>query len=146
MDTTQYEEKMKGLLEDPIYMKVRRDPTPATERKVKKELKNLVNLRLIPRDLGNKINPTTCRTPKLYGLPKIHKVDNPMRPIVSCIGSPTYQLAKYVTSLIAPLTGQTTSFVKNSQHFVEMVREEYLRPEEVMVSFDIKSVHQCACG
>ena len=31
---------------------------------------------------------------KYYGLPKIHKVDVPLRPIVSLINSPTYFLAK----------------------------------------------------
>ena len=34
--------------------------------------------------------------PLLYGLPKVHKKDNPMRPVVSFVSSPTYALAKYL--------------------------------------------------
>ena len=35
MDAAQYEEKMKDLLADTVYKKVKRDPTPATEGKVR---------------------------------------------------------------------------------------------------------------
>ena len=80
------------------------------------------------------------RPPKLYGLPKIHKSNVPLRPIVSCIESPTYQLAKHVTSLTTPLTGQRSFFVKNSRHFVEMMEEVRLLDSETMVSFDVKSL------
>ena len=92
------------------------------------------------KPLMHKLKPAASRPPKLYGTPKIHKPDVPLRPIVSCIGSPTYQLAKHVTSLIAPLTGRTSSFVKNSQHFVEMARDIKLLEGETMVSFDVKSL------
>ena len=39
-------------------------------------------------------------TPKLYGQPKLHKPNIPMRPIVSFCGSPTYQLSKYLTNVL----------------------------------------------
>ncbi|XP_059059362.1 uncharacterized protein LOC131852664 [Achroia grisella] len=40
---------------------------------------------------------------KLYGLPKIHKKNAPLRPIVSQINSPTYDLAKHVAKILQPL-------------------------------------------
>ena len=36
----------------------------------------------------------------LYGLPKIHKKDIPLRPILSITSSVLYQLAKYLSSLL----------------------------------------------
>ena len=69
MDAAQYEEKMKDLLADTVYKKVKRDPTPATERNVLNEVRDL---ELIPRDLGAKLKPTASKPAKLYGLPKIH--------------------------------------------------------------------------
>ena len=45
--------------------------------------------------------------PKLYGLPKLHKPGIPMRPIVSFCGSPTYQLSKYLTTILQPLTDKS---------------------------------------
>ena len=44
------------------------------------------------------------QAPKLYGVPKLHKPNTPMRPIVSHCGSPTYQLSKYLTTILQPLT------------------------------------------
>ena len=43
-------------------------------------------------------------------------------------------------SLITPLTGRTSSFVKKSRHFAEMMREVKLSEDKLMVSFDAKSV------
>ena len=129
---------MKSLLNDSVYRKMKKDPTPATERKVLKEVRQQEGL--VPNELGRRLKPSASLPPKLYGLPKIHKPDVPLRPIVSSIGSPTYQLSKHITELIAPLTGQTDSFVQNSKHFVEMLSEVCLQPEEVMVSFDVKSL------
>ena len=120
MDSTEYEEKVMSLLENPIYKRVERDSTLATERKVLKVVRDLEKKELIPTNLGIRLKPSASTSPTLYGLPKITQADVPMGLIVSCIGSPTYHLAKYITTLISPLTGETPSFIKNSQHFVEM--------------------------
>ena len=51
--------------------------------------------------------------PAFYGLPKIHKPDPvPVRPIVSSIGSVTYNIAKYVAEILDPLVGKTKHHVK----------------------------------
>ena len=39
---------------------------------------------------------------KLYGAVKVHKKDNPVRPIVSMIGAPEHNLAKFLDSIIKP--------------------------------------------
>ena len=49
------------------------------------------------------------------GLPKIHKTNCPMRPIVSACGTATYQLAKFLTKILQRYTGITPSFVKGQQ-------------------------------
>ena len=85
------------------------------------------------------MRPSGSQPPMIYGLPKIHKESIPLRPIVSCIGSPTYKLAKHIVSIITPLVGQTSSFVKDSRHFVRIVRGE-IRTEEKLVSFDVESL------
>ena len=102
MNAGEYEEKVKNLLEDPVNKKVKRDPTATTERRVLKEVRELEKEELIPKKLGTQLKPSASVPPKLYGLPKIHKPEISLRPIVSSIGSPTYQLAKYVTTLITP--------------------------------------------
>ena len=117
MDTKDYEQKISELLEDSVYKKLNKDPTATWERKVMNELKKLSDKSLIELGLRDRLRPTAYRPPKFYGLSKIHKPDVPLRPIVSYIGSPTYNLAKYVTRLISPLCGKTPSFVKTLTAF-----------------------------
>ena len=102
------------------------------------EVRKLEAQNLIPKELARRLKTTSGVSPKLCALLKIHKPNVPVRPIVWSIGSPTYQLTKYVTTLINLLTGQTSSFIMNSENFVEFVKNIHLQPSEVTVSFDIK--------
>ncbi len=61
-------------------------------------------------------------------------------PIVSAITSPTFSLSKFIASIISPLAGKTNSYVKNSSHFKLMISEETIGFDEIMVSFDVKSL------
>lgn len=75
--------------------------------------------------------------PRLYGIPKIHKLYIPPRLIVSTIGSPIYNSAKYLTWLLKLLTDSTPSYVISSIHFVHQISDITLDPDDCLVSFDI---------
>ena len=62
-----------------------------------------------------------------------------MRPITSCIGSPTYDVSKYLASLLKPLYDNKFA-VKNSEEFVTFVSGQRLREDELAVSFDVISL------
>jgi len=76
----------------------------------------------------------------MYGLLKIHKDGVPMRPIASNNGAPTYQLSKHLSGLLNQLTGKTAHHVKNSFHFIEMLKSLQIKPGDVMVSFVVVSL------
>ncbi len=68
--------------------------------------------------------PCTCDAPpRFYGLPKVHKKDTPLRPIVSSIGTITYNHAQYLAQILSPLVGKTEHHVKNSEEFAKKIRE-----------------------
>ena len=108
---------MTSLLQDPSYRILPKDPTESTERKTT----SLIKKSTLPEELSNKLCPTGSRPPRLYGLPKIHKEGVPLRPIVSNIGAPTYQLSKHLAALLGQLTGNSTHHVKNSTQFVQIL-------------------------
>ena len=98
--------KIRNLLDDDSYAKIDSDPTNKMEKKVNNELKKLSESGEINKTMYNKMRTTFSNAPKLYRLPKIHKPDVPLRPIiVSTIGSATYYLAKELTKIISPLAG-----------------------------------------
>ena len=76
----------------------------------------------------------------IYGLPKIRKEHVPLRPIVSCIGSPSYPLSKHIAKLITPLAGRTNSYIRNSEHFIRSIKDVVVDGNELLVSFDVCSL------
>jgi hypothetical protein len=73
----------------------------------------------------------------MYRLPKIHKEGVPLRPFVSNIGAPTYQLSKHLSGLLNKLTGKTAHHVKNSFHFIEILKSLQNKLCDLMVSFNV---------
>ena len=56
----------------------------------------------IDEEVYDDITPSGSQPGKLYGLCKVHKNGNPMRPVVSMIGTAEYELAKYLDEFIKP--------------------------------------------
>ena len=76
----------------------------------------------------------------LYGLPKVHKPEIPLRPIVSFIGFPTYSLSKHLVTILSPLVGRLASHVKNFFEFASFIADQSLHPGTLLVSFDVISL------
>ena len=87
-----------------------------------------------------KLYPSDPTPPLLYGLPKAHKQDAPLRPIVSSIGSVTYALSRHLANILSPLVGRSEHHVKDTASFIESLRGVTLSDDEVMVSFDVKAL------
>ena len=84
----------------------------------------------------NKLLPTgnSSPAPRFYGLPKIHKANCPMCPIVSACGTATYQLAKFLTKILQRYMDI------NSKSFSEHLRLVHISEDEELVSFDISAL------
>ena len=90
MDKTDYHDKMDALVNDKqTYEELKRDPTPALQRKLNSTLLTLKKTNAIDTQRYYRLRCSVPQPPKLYGLPKLHKPGFPMRPIVSFCGSPT---------------------------------------------------------
>ncbi|XP_063385554.1 uncharacterized protein LOC134671624 [Cydia fagiglandana] len=140
MNSTDYDSKIRHLLDDSlVYKPVSYNPTARVSRRIRAVIKD--NRELFEEDVFDRLyKPKIVLPPKLYGLPKVHKRNVPLRPIVSQISSPTYDLAKHVASVLQPLVGSMSSFVKDSRHFIDILKGITLEPDEVMVSFDVESL------
>ena len=141
MDHNDYSSKLEAMLEDrDTYQPVAKDPTAALERKMNSVLLDLRRAGRLPGNTYYQLHSSAGQVPRLYGLPKVHKQDVPLRPIVSFVSSPTYQLSKFLTSLLSPIVGLSDHHVRNSQHFVQCVNTQKLRDIEVLVSFNVVSL------
>jgi hypothetical protein len=63
-----------------------------------------------------------------------------LRPIVSLIGSPCYALSDFFHRILSTLAGKSDSFVKNSGHFVQLLKTVNLHSQDTLVIFDVVSL------
>ena len=72
--------------------------------------------------------------------PKIHKLDTPLRPIMSGCGSVTYGVAKELTKILKPLVGKSPHHINSTHDFVEQVKHITLAPGEYLNSYDVSAL------
>ncbi|GAA50033.1 hypothetical protein CLF_103950 [Clonorchis sinensis] len=67
--------------------------------------------------------------------PKIHKPDVLVRPIVDGIGSPPHELARFLAGILKPLTGKSSTYIKNSYDFANKVAGVTVEPDDILSVF-----------
>ena len=95
---------------------------------------------VIGRSTVWKLQISHPQVPRFYGLPKIHKPGNSMRPIASNINAPTQKIAKWLIEQFHLLNPPPTLSVKNSIDFINKIKDIRVTRNESMVSFDVKSL------
>nr|CAH8822876.1 unnamed protein product [Trichobilharzia regenti] len=76
----------------------------------------------------------------MYGVPKIHKEQVPLRPILSMINSPQHKVARWLAEKLEPIRQRLgVHTVKDSFHFSESVNHMNVL-NNFMVSFDVTSL------
>ena len=108
------------------------------EDNIKKHLKPYVpeDLR---KQLMKKLIPRGTNAGKLYGTCKVHKPSYPLRPIVSMVNTPVYNLAKYLDKLIKPMIPQRYSINSNVE-FIKQMDEFEHQDGDYCISFDVVSL------
>lgn len=57
-------------------------------------------------------------------------------PILNKPQQSTYELKKYVASTLAPLVGNTISYIKDSNQYIDLIKHKKLDPTDKILSFD----------
>ena len=127
MDSTEYITKCEALLQDNSF-----------HQQISKNTSPLIHKELIKILQPHGSNSLLAR---FYGLPKIHKDNMPMCPIVSACVTATYNTAKFITKILQNYCGKTSSFVKDSTDFIKKIKHLSINPEEeTLVSFDVSAL------
>ena len=124
LNTDTYHDKMKTLIETGPYQLLNKDPTDRLSRKLTEKLLSLKRSGHLSETVYNKIKPRHKEPPRIYGQPKTHKPEIPLRPIVSCVNTFAYDLSAHLADILSPLTGKSDYTVTNSSHFVSTICHE----------------------
>ena len=140
MDKQDYINKYNQLLNQNTYKVTSKDPTNTIKNKLINILKGIKTKTGLGSNTYKSMYPTGCVPPKFYGLPKIHKPDTPLRPIVSSCGSVTYGVAKELAKILKPLVGKSPHHINSTQDFVEQAKHFKLEAGECLSSYDVSAL------
>ena len=111
------------------------------EKRITSELKLLKDKEIIDKSTYKSIKPVGSRPGILYGLGKIHKEPcngiPPFRPILSAIGTPTYNLAKLLLKFLTPSTANEFTVI-DLFYFAEDISQQDSNLH--MASLDVDSL------
>ncbi len=142
MNRNDYISKMDTILNDSTKFKCRfDDPTISRERRLTNLLLKLKNQGHISKEIYYLTKPTGSRPGRLYGLPKIHKDNIPLRPVVSAVGTYNYGLGKLLKQMLSNVV-QNDVVIKDTFGFVNALRSLPKSASKYkMVSFDVSSLY-----
>lgn len=90
-----------------------------------------------------KLKNRNAKTPILYSLIKLHKPDKSIRPITSCINSPTQKIAKFINHIFTHILKYTSPHsVLNSNKLIQNLQNIMPTNQKfIMASFDITNLY-----
>ena len=113
LDSDDYYKKLdKIVLDDSKFKeidtkKTKTHPVINKENTIKRFLAKFIKP-FVSADEYFKLIPSGSQPRKIYGLCKVHKEGQPLRPVVSMLSTAEYNIAKYLDSIIKPCIPKAT--------------------------------------
>lgn len=130
-------------LDQPIY--------PQTTNMIKNITKKMLDKKFINKKQKQYLDGDGCvRERRFYLLPKIHKEPEkwhppygipPGRPIVSDCNSESYQTAEFIEHFLNPIANKHPSFIKDTYHFIQIIRNLKIPIESSFFSMDVDNLY-----
>jgi len=140
IDREEYDSKIQHLINTETYKKLPRDPTPVMEWRFKSKLLSFHWAHVLPKSLHFKLRTSSSTWPVLYWQSKINKPDAPFWPINSTWSSLTYNPEKHRAKMLQPLLRKTQHHVRNSERFIQHIKELDILSSDTLISFNIESL------
>ena len=116
----------------------------SSEEYYKRVEDDLINDGDIDMDTGQLLGPAHSRTPIFYMLPKVHKPNNPGRPVISSVNSHTEKLSAYVDEFVRPsgLAQALPSHIRDTTDFIIRLKNLGRVPENnILATLDVSSLY-----
>ena len=72
-------------------------------------------------------------------IPKIHKPNNPGRPIINSIECHTSEISRFVDHHLQPVIKQIPSYIKDTNNFINKVNNFSVPVNSILVIMDVRS-------
>lgn len=138
-----YKEKVLDMLSDEItYTSVDNINLSDAKREVDKIIVALLHDNYIVEAQYKFLTRCEPKMPIFYGLPKIHKPNWPLRPIVSQIDSPAYKLNKYLDYLLTTAEKCIPNLLQDTTKFLQIINAlPLLNDNTILFTIDVTSLY-----
>eukprot|EP00745_Piridium_sociabile_P023737 TRINITY_DN3707_c0_g1_i1.p1 TRINITY_DN3707_c0_g1~~TRINITY_DN3707_c0_g1_i1.p1 ORF type:complete len:909 (-),score=150.62 TRINITY_DN3707_c0_g1_i1:630-3356(-) len=116
-----YEREVRKQLADTSFYVVARKSTVKDDNAlVRRTIKEAVTAGHLPSEAIRAV-VREPRESRFYVLPKIHKVNNPGRPIVSACSCPTTIISQFLDGILKPLVASLPTYIKDTNHALQLL-------------------------
>ena len=133
-------DKIETFFTENNITEIKQDPTPQFQSTIK----NIINKseHVIPKNMKQYLKHIKPQAPTLNALPKIHKPNIPIRPLINYTTSPAYKLSKHMDKIIrSHITFKNHSAVRDTIHLVETIKNTHIPHNSTLASFDITNLY-----
>ena len=135
------DEANKQLNDTNNYEQLDFDPTELHTEKIKSEINNFKNENVLALEIANSLLEEKIKTPEFH-LPKIHKANNPGRPVISSINCHTSRISEFVDYYLQPEVKKLKSYVKDTTDFIKKIEAiDHVSDDSYLVSLDVRSLY-----
>ncbi|XP_042892250.1 uncharacterized protein LOC122266530, partial [Penaeus japonicus] len=121
--------------EDPLKIIIRK------EDKLNGELTELKKQDVIDQYIYSTLHASGSKPGVIYGLPKIHKENTPLRPILSAIGTANYNISKFLVPKLKCLTTNVHT-IHDTVSFLNTISNVPNADQYFMASLDVTNLFQ----
>lgn len=127
MDKHTYINKTLELTDDTdTYAKIYIDSTNIVQKLNNNLINDWQKREIINTATANNLKCNNGLAPRLYGLPKTHKNNCPMRPVTSFIGSPIYNLTQFMSKILNKTIGEASTYTRDTWHYIETLKTVHI--------------------
>ena len=142
MDKTTYIQEAERQLSDcRFYEKLDSDPTLDFTQKIMRALDDMHARGHIDNKTMEYLTPEDPKPGRFYLLPKIHKENNPGRPIVSANGHPTEKISEFIDFHLRPFVENLPSHIKDTTDYLKKMENLTIPENTTLVTMDVTSLY-----
>ncbi|CAN7945344.1 unnamed protein product [Ixodes hexagonus] len=128
-----------------FYQRLPDDPTHRFVAIINRTLQDLRNENKISVVHYNYLRSRNPHPGVFYLLIKVHKPNNPRRPIISGIGTPTEHISEFVDQAIKHIPPLLQSYVKDTTDFLNQINRmnesDIISEDSILVTIDVNSLY-----
>ena len=124
-----------------FYQEVTVDPFEDYQKIIINSLNEMLSNNIIDKETSDILKPINVKPARFYLLPKIHKKNNPGRPVISSVNCHTTKLSKYIDNFIQPLAKKVKSYIRDTTDLINKIKHIKKIPQNaILVTMDVRSL------